>query len=101
MGEQQRTGGEDGWVGELIDSTRGVALADGHTEFSPILNSGISNIAPENAMCPSVSIDVWLRAGFIAAVIVAVVFVFSVWLRGPALRGGGCLPFFSCGVIGA
>jgi hypothetical protein len=51
--------GEGGWVGELIDSTRGVAGADSRTEFSPISNSGISNIGPENAKCPSVSIDVW------------------------------------------
>jgi hypothetical protein len=41
--------GEGGWVGELIDSTRGVAGADSRTEFSPISNSGISNIGPENA----------------------------------------------------
>jgi hypothetical protein len=40
MSAQQRTGGEGGWVGELIDSTRGVAGADPHTEFSTRSNSG-------------------------------------------------------------
>jgi hypothetical protein len=49
MGEQQRRAGEGGWVGELIDSTRGVAGAGPHTEFSPLANSGFVEIGPENA----------------------------------------------------
>jgi hypothetical protein len=39
-GQRAKGPGEGAGVGELIDSTRGVALADGHTEFSTRSNSG-------------------------------------------------------------
>jgi hypothetical protein len=56
-----------GGVGKENDSTRGHAPAGSPTEFSPLSNSGIREIGPENAMCPSWSIDgLWFRGLLLA-----------------------------------
>jgi hypothetical protein len=56
-GYQARGEAMTGGVGEENDSTRGHAPAGSSTEFSPLSNSWIREIGPENADRPSVSIE--------------------------------------------